>query len=427
MTPRRHRGVSLLALVAAGALAAVVVALTGTVMAILGGEIACMGGGGTALAAPATRAAVREIPPGRLAIYQAAGRRIDIDWSFLAAIGTQECGSGNCAGVNSSGCAGPMQIAYVRESACSPGSGPTIWELYRVDGDGDGVTDINNPADAVFTAARILRKVLGAPPAGGSYAAYREAACGYYGACADGVANYADEVMARAVSYGFGGKGSPPPSDPSGAELVAASGGGCGGAVESGAGPMGPVQKAFTPRRLATLPPDVSVAPGMQCDARVLPNVVYLARRFGLLVTSCYAPTGHEETGEHPLGAAIDAGPRDGDWDRTRRAAEALGWKASCGASGMAPTCARPPIRWIGYNGYSHHGDPQHCEPCAGGPHLHVSWMTSASEGQPENRPRYSYEPASWIEVFEVTGGAPHRAAGPREGASSKPGVGAGG
>ncbi len=52
-----------------------------------------------------------------------AGRRFDIDWSFLASIGAQECGNGECAGTNSSGCAGPMQIAYVRGSACSPGAG----------------------------------------------------------------------------------------------------------------------------------------------------------------------------------------------------------------------------------------------------------------------------------------------------------------
>jgi len=236
MSARRHRGLSAVAFIATGALAVVVVALTGTVMAILGSEIACMGGGGSAFAAPATRAAVRDIPPGRLRVFQAAGRRIDIDWRFLAAIGEQECGEGNCAGVNSSGCAGPMQIGYVRGSACSPGSGPTIWELYRVDGDGDGVTDINNPADAIFTAARILRREKGAPPAGGSYAAYREAACGYYGACADGVANYADEVMARAVSYGFDGKGSPPPSSPPAAEPVASGGGsGCGSSSAAGA------------------------------------------------------------------------------------------------------------------------------------------------------------------------------------------------
>jgi hypothetical protein len=209
--------------------------LAGTVMAILGGELACLGGGGGSVAAtPATRAAVEEIPPGRLRIFQAAGRRIDIDWTFLASIGEQECASGNCSGVNSSGCAGPMQIAFVRGSACSPGSGPTIWETYKVDGDGDGVTDINDPADAIFTAARILRKVLGAPPAGGSYAAYRQAACGYYGACADGVANYADEVMARAVSYGFQGKGAPSPVDAKAAEPATSGGGSSCGASASG-------------------------------------------------------------------------------------------------------------------------------------------------------------------------------------------------
>jgi CHAP domain-containing protein len=235
MSARRRSG-SLLVLLATGVLATVMVAITGTVMAILGSEIACMGGGGSAVAAPATRAAARDIPPGRLRIFQEAGRRIDIDWRFLAAIGEQECGEGNCAGVNSSGCAGPMQIGYVRGSACSPGSGPTIWELYRFDGDGNGLTDINNPGDAIFTAARILRREKGAPPAGGSYAAYREAACGYYGACADGVANYADEVMARAVSYGFDGKGSPPPSSPAATEPDASGGGsGCGSSSATGA------------------------------------------------------------------------------------------------------------------------------------------------------------------------------------------------
>lgn len=167
---------------------------------------------------------------------------------------------------------------------------------------------------------------------------------------------------------------------------------------------MGSALKAYSPRRLAALPPDVSAVPGMQCDARIVPNVVFLARGFGILVTSCYAPSGHEATGEHPIGAAIDAGPRDGDWSRTMRLARALGWKPSCAAIGVAPTCAKPPFRAILYNGFPNHGDPLHCVPCIGGPHIHLSWMTSASEGQPENRARYSYEPASWIEVFETAG-----------------------
>jgi hypothetical protein len=202
----KRRGGSVLALVAAGALAVVVVAITGTVMAILGSEIACMGGGGSAIAAPATKAAVREIPPKRLRIYQQAGQRFDVDWAFLASIGYQECGHGACAEVTPSGCGGPMQIGMVRESACSPGSGPTIWERYKFDADGGGA-DPFDPADAIFTAARMLRPVFGL--AGDSFAAYREVACNYYGACSDGVANYADEVMARAVEYGFRGKGAP--------------------------------------------------------------------------------------------------------------------------------------------------------------------------------------------------------------------------
>ena len=195
--------------------AVLLVAVTGTVMAVLGGDLGCLGGG-TALAQPVTRTAAKEIPPARLRLYRAAAKRFDIDWSFLASIGTQECGSGTCAGDNGSGCAGPMQIADVRESPCSPGSGPTLWERFGLDANGDGVADVNDPADAIFAAARILRVVMHAPPAGGSYSDYRQAACNYYGACADGVASYADEVMARAVSYGFRGGGSPglPEGDP---------------------------------------------------------------------------------------------------------------------------------------------------------------------------------------------------------------------
>lgn len=393
-----------LALGGAGMGFAVLAALTGTVMALVGADLSCVGAGSTAQAAP-TRSAAQEIPPARLRLYRAAGRRFDIDWAFLASVGAQECGHGSCAGDNGYGCAGPMQISVRRGSPCSPGSGPTLWETHGVDANGDGRADPDHPADAVFTAARVLRQAKGAPPAGGTYAAYRQAACNYYGACGDSAAPYADQVMARAVQYGFDGRGAPPPSDPSGAERAAGSGeGGCASSVKAGAGPLGPVRKAFAPRRLAALPSDVSAAPGMRCDARIVPNVVHLARRFGVLVTSCYAPTGHEATGEHPLGAAIDAVPRDGNWNRTLRLAHALGWRPACAASGVAPSCARPPIRAVLYNGFPNHGDPLRCVPCAGGAHLHVSWQTSASSGQPENAARFAYEPASWIEVFAASG-----------------------
>jgi CHAP domain len=165
-------------------------------------------------AGPAPSAyALQSIPPRRLALYQHAGQRFDIDWTFLASIGTQEC-SGTCAGDNGSGCAGPMQIAFKRGSACSPGNEPTLWERYAVSAHPGHAPNINDPADAIYTAARILREDKGAPPTGGSYTQYRQAACNYYGACSYANVAYADEVMARAVQYGFTGKGAPQATSP---------------------------------------------------------------------------------------------------------------------------------------------------------------------------------------------------------------------
>ena len=175
--------------------------------------------------------ALQSIPPGRLLLYERAGQRFGIDWSFLASIGEQECGNGECAGVNGSGCAGPMQIAYVRGSPCSPGSGPTLWERYAVSAHPGRAASVNDPADAIYTAARILRQDKGAPPTGGTYTQYRQAACNYYGACGDATVAYADEVMARAVQYGFDGSGAPAPTSPQLAQPVATQQGQCSASV----------------------------------------------------------------------------------------------------------------------------------------------------------------------------------------------------
>jgi CHAP domain len=195
------------------------VAVFGVVLAAIGGsftgcEAKTLPATVTGPAGPPPSAyALGSIPPGRLLLYEQAGRRFDIDWSFLASIGAQECDNGSCAGVNSAGCAGPMQIAFARESPCSPGDGPTLWERYAVSAHPGEPPNINDPADAIDTAARILRQDMGAPPTGGSYDQYRQAACRYYGAC-DSTVAYAEEVMARAVQYGFDGAGSPAPSNP---------------------------------------------------------------------------------------------------------------------------------------------------------------------------------------------------------------------
>jgi hypothetical protein len=381
-----------------------VVAMFGFFLAIGGSDLGCLGGGGSAGPAP-SRIAVAEIPPARLLVYRQAARRFRIDWTFLASIGAQECGHGACRGENGSGCAGPMQIAFRRGSPCSPGSGPTLWERYRTDGGGDGRTDIDDAADAVFTAARILRVEKGAPPTGGSYAAYREAACRYYGACADSSVAYANEVMARAVRYGFAGAGTPAPNDQAQPVLADGEPAGpsqCAGAgLPIGDGRLGTVVRLRAPRRLAPLPAFAD-APGfgpIQCDARIVPNVLALARRYRVLVTACYAI--HSLSGEHPLGAAVDLVPADGDWSRTLRLAHDLGWNEGCAASGVAPACARSPFRFIGYTGFPNHGDPIGC--LCSTPHLHLSWRTSASEGGPENQPRTSHFAPSWIDVFETT------------------------
>jgi len=201
--------------------ALVLVAVLGSVMAITGASISCLGsgaGGGSGPAGPIpSKTAVATIPVSRLKLYELAGRRFDIDWTFLASIGTQECNNGECAGDNGSGCGGPMQIAFVPDTRCSPGPGPTLWDVYKVSAFG-GTPSIDDPADAVFTAARILRQDMGAPPTGGSYEAYYRAACRYYGACANAAANYASEVMARAVQFGFHGPGTPAPTSSTGAQ-----------------------------------------------------------------------------------------------------------------------------------------------------------------------------------------------------------------
>jgi CHAP domain len=212
-----------------GSTGLVLVAIFGLVVAVVGASFGgCLPASEPALGstAPIPSAYARQsIPPERLALYQQAGAKFNIDWSFLASIGAQECANGACAGTNSSGCAGPMQIAYVRGSACSPGSGPTLWEQYEVSAHPGKAPSINDPADAIYTAARILRQDKHAPATGGSFAEYHQAACNYYGACGDAAVSYAEEVMARAVQYGFTGNGAPAPTSPPLAEPVST--GGC--------------------------------------------------------------------------------------------------------------------------------------------------------------------------------------------------------
>ncbi|HET6908874.1 MAG TPA: lytic transglycosylase domain-containing protein [Mycobacteriales bacterium] len=85
------------------------------------------------------------IPAGYLRLYRAAAATCrGLPWTVLAAIGTVETGNGANTSTSSKGAMGPMQFL------------PSTFVAYAVDGDGDGVANIQDPADAIYSAARYL-------------------------------------------------------------------------------------------------------------------------------------------------------------------------------------------------------------------------------------------------------------------------------
>jgi cell wall-associated NlpC family hydrolase len=89
--------------------------------------------------------ALADIPPDYLARYQAAAKTCPgMSWALLAAIGKIETDHGRNTSTSSAGAQGPMQFL------------PSTWAAYGVDGNHDGVKDINNPDDAVYGAANYL-------------------------------------------------------------------------------------------------------------------------------------------------------------------------------------------------------------------------------------------------------------------------------
>ena len=85
------------------------------------------------------------IPKAYLRLYQEAATTCPgLAWPVLAAIGQVESGHGSNTGPSSAGAMGPMQFL------------PSTFAAYAVDGDGDGVADIWNPADAIYSAANYL-------------------------------------------------------------------------------------------------------------------------------------------------------------------------------------------------------------------------------------------------------------------------------
>jgi hypothetical protein len=107
----------------------------------------------TGVPAPAG-ATVADIPPAMLELYLLAARRCPgLPWTVLAAIGKVETDHGRGPEVSPAGAEGPMQFMSA------------TWARYGVDGDGDGVASIWDPADAVPAAADLLCANGGGDPA----------------------------------------------------------------------------------------------------------------------------------------------------------------------------------------------------------------------------------------------------------------------
>ena len=101
-------------------------------------------------------AALRPLPasPAYMALYKAAATTCPgLSWTVLAAIGQVESGHGRDTSTSYAGAMGPMQFL------------PSTFAGVAVDGNGDGVADIMNPADAIFSAARYLCQNGGGNPA----------------------------------------------------------------------------------------------------------------------------------------------------------------------------------------------------------------------------------------------------------------------
>jgi hypothetical protein len=268
----------------------------------------------------ASKIAISDIPPDYLALYQQAAKENGLDWAIIAGIGSVETDHGRSkapgvhSGVNSYGCcAGPMQFSIVGH--------PSTWDSYGAGG------NVYDPADAIPATARYL-------VASGAPEDYHAAILAYNHSEA-----YYQDVMGKAAVY----RAATPRTLPGGGE----------------AGPVGSDWLEQVPGTT------------VQCDRRIVADVVLLISRYHVGVTACYAATGHEASGEHPLGLAVDLVPTPpASWGMLEQLARDSGWRPACASTGCASQ-THTVFRFVGWNNYPGHGDPQHAGANA---HLHLSW-----------------------------------------------------
>jgi cell wall-associated NlpC family hydrolase len=109
-----------------------------------------------------------DIPADYLKLYKEYGKKIGVQWNILAAVGKRETDHGRSdlpgvkSGTNSAGAAGPMQFLISTWGGKARVPMSSQFNGYASDGDGDGVGDVYNPADAILGAAKMLKR-NGAP------------------------------------------------------------------------------------------------------------------------------------------------------------------------------------------------------------------------------------------------------------------------
>jgi hypothetical protein len=153
-----------------------------------------------------------------------------------------------------------------------------------------------------------------------------------------------------------------------------------------------PTRLSFAAGKIVPIPASVPHEEGDMVDARILPNLRWIAQRYPIYVTDGFSgrlPNGehagcrgcHVRNSDHHNGLAVDIVPLNATTrcDRAWRGITRL-------ARWAEPIQNRPlaPFRWVGYEGDAHHG-------C--GHHLHLSW-DHATAGKNQL--------AEWVEVFAV-------------------------
>lgn len=171
-------------------------------VAALGGLSAAVAVGIGQLPADATPSveAVRDIPADLLTLYQQSVARCPgLPWPALAGIGKVESNHNRPARqVSGAGAEGPMQFL------------PAAWTEYGADGNGDGIADPFEPADAIGAAADYLCAHNATRDLTTAVASYN---CGGLAAClarAEQPGGYATRVLDWAARYADAGGASGP-------------------------------------------------------------------------------------------------------------------------------------------------------------------------------------------------------------------------